>query len=411
MLHCGLLGKTLGHSYSPMIHAQLGDYAYQLYECAPEQLAAFLHSSEWDGLNVTIPYKKAVVPYCDMLSPQAQQIGSVNTLVRLPDGRLYGDNTDDFGFSCLVMSSGIPVSERRVIVLGSGGASATVCAVLRAMGAESVSVISRSSRDNYETLDRHADAQIIVNATPLGMYPHNGEAAVDLHRFPKCEGVFDLIYNPARTALLLQAEELGIPCCGGLRMLVAQAVRSSECFTGIAIDAGRIVEIEQMLCAQLQNIVLIGMPGCGKSTVAAVLAGRLGRPVYETDTLVEQRAGMAIPEIFSRGGERLFRALESEVLAELGKLSGAIISTGGGCITQEANYPLLHQNGQIFWLRRALEKLPVKGRPLSEKNSVHALYAKRKRLYERFADQIIDNDISAEQAAEQIEKIVLAQCF
>lgn len=402
MLKCGLLGEKLGHSYSPMIHAQLADYSYQLFECAPEQLASFLRSTEWDGLNVTIPYKKAVVPYCDELSSQARQLGSVNTLVRLPDGRLYGDNTDYFGFSCLVKDSGIEVAGRSAIVLGNGGASVTVCAVLHAMGAKSVTVISRSGENNYQNLDRHVDAQIVVNTTPLGMYPNNGAAAVDLRRFPKCEGVFDLIYNPARTALLLQAEELGIPCRCGLRMLVAQAVRSCERFTGSEIETSRIDEIERLMCAQLQNIVLIGMPGCGKSTVAAALGKRLHRPVYESDAMVEQRAGMSIPEIFSHSGEDRFRALESEVLSELGRLTGAVISTGGGCITRAENYPLLHQNGQIFWLKRPLDELPVEGRPLSQRYSLQELYAVRAPLYERFADRVIENNTSAEQAAEQI---------
>lgn len=404
MLQCGLLGEKLKHSYSPMIHAQLADYAYRLYERAPEELDLFLRSAEWDGLNVTIPYKKTVVPYCDVLSPQARQLGSVNTLVHLPDGRLYGDNTDYFGFSCLVDSSGIRVAGRRAVVLGSGGASVTVCAVLHAMGAQSVAVISRRGEDNYQNLDRHADAQIIVNTTPLGMYPDNGKAAVDLRRFPKCEGVFDLIYNPARTALLMQAEELGIPCRSGLRMLVAQAARSCERFTGSTVDASRIGEIEQTICAKLQNIVLLGMPGCGKSTVAAALGKRLGRPVYDSDALVAQRAGMTIPEIFSRDGEERFRALESEVLSELGKLSGAVISTGGGCVTRAENYPLLHQNGRIFWLQRALESLPAEGRPLSRKHSPQELYARRERLYERFADRVIDNNGSVEQTAERIEE-------
>ena len=407
MLKCGLLGEKLGHSYSPMIHAQLADYSYQLYERSPEQLTPFLRSTEWDGLNVTIPYKKAVVPYCDELSPQARQLGSVNTLVRLLGGRLYGDNTDYYGFSCLVNDSGIQVAGRSAIVLGNGGASVTVCAVLHAMGAESVTVISRSGEDNYQNLDRHADAQIVVNTTPLGMYPNNGEAAVDLRRFPKCEGVFDLIYNPARTALLLQAEELGIPCRCGLKMLVAQAVRSCERFTGSVIDASQIDEIEHLMRAQLQNIVLIGMPGCGKSTVAAALGKRLHRPVYESDAMVEQRAGMSISEIFARSGEDRFRELESEVLSELGKLTGAVISTGGGCVTRTENYPLLHQNGQIFWLKRPLDELPVEGRPLSQRYSVEELFARREPLYERFADRMIENNRSAEQTAERIEENLL----
>lgn len=404
MLRCGLLGEKLGHSYSPMIHARLADYSYCLYEQTAESLSAFLKSGEWDGLNVTIPYKKTVIPYCDELSPQAHRLGSVNTLVRLPDGKIYGDNTDYFGFADLVKSSSITVAGRRAIVLGSGGAGVTVCAVLRELGAESVTVISRRGEENYYNLERHADAQIIVNTTPLGMFPGNGESAIDLRRFPLCEGVFDLIYNPARTALLLQAEQLGIPCRGGLHMLVAQAARSCEVFTGSTISPARIEEIEKSVCSQLQNVILIGMPGCGKSTVAAELGKRLDRAVYESDVLIEQRTGMTIPELFSRFGEEHFRALESEVLAELGKLSGVVISTGGGCVMRRENYPLLHQNGRIFYLQRSLEHLPIDGRPLLQRFSPQELYERRRLSYEYFADQVIDNNAAAEQAAEQIEK-------
>ena len=235
MLHCGLLGETLGHSYSPMIHHALADYDYRLFEVPKPELDAFLKTGAWDGLNVTIPYKKAVVPYCDALSEAAARLQSVNTLVRRADGTLYGDNTDLFGFLYMVRRSGIDPAGTKALVLGSGGASVTVKVALEQLGA-SVTVISRSGPDNYDNLDRHADAQIIANTTPLGMYPRNGTAAVDLTRFPRCEGVLDIVYNPGLTALLLQAEQLGIPHAGGLSMLVAQAKRSSEQFTGIPID-------------------------------------------------------------------------------------------------------------------------------------------------------------------------------
>lgn len=401
-LRCGLLGQKLEHSYSPAIHGKLALYSYELFERTPEQLGRFLREGEWDGLNVTIPYKKAVVPYCTELSGQARQLGSVNTLVRRADGTIYGDNTDYFGFESTVRRSSIEIAGRKAIVLGSGGASVTVCAVLRALGAESVTVISRRGENNYQNLSRHARARIIVNATPLGMYPNCGEKAVDLRKFPECEGVLDLIYNPARTALLLQAEALHIPHCGGLSMLVAQACRSCERFSGKRIGEEKIDEITAHLRTQMENIVLIGMPGCGKSTVAALLGSALHRPVYETDALVEQRAGMTIPEIFALGGERRFRALETEVLQEVGKRSGAIISTGGGCVTREENYPLLHQNGRIFYLQRALSELTADGRPVSQQRSVQELYAERKAMYERFADETVEETLSSEQKAEEI---------
>ena len=257
MLRCGLLGETLGHSYSPMIHHELGEYDYRLFEVSKEDLDAFLCSDRWDGLNVTIPYKKAVVPYCVELSEAAAKLQSVNTLVRRPDGTLYGDNTDLFGFLYMVRRSSIDPAGKKALVLGSGGASVTVKAALEQLGAD-VTVISRSGPDDYGHLDRHADAQIIANTTPVGMYPHNDAAAVDLRRFPRCEGVLDIVYNPARTALLLQAEELGIPHAGGLSMLVAQAKRSSEQFTGTVIGDEALGRVERTVNHRLPNIIHIG---------------------------------------------------------------------------------------------------------------------------------------------------------
>ena len=392
MLKCGLLGEKLGHSYSPQIHSMLADYEYKLFEKSPEELEAFLKSGEFDGLNVTIPYKKAVIPYCAELSPTAAQIGSVNTIVRRSDGSLYGDNTDAFGFENLIVHNGIEVKGKKALVLGTGGASVTAQAVLKNLGASEVVVISRRGEDNYENIAKHADAEIIANTTPVGMYPNNGKAAVDLTQFPKLSGVLDVVYNPARTALLLQAERLGIPCAGGLYMLVSQAKRSCELFTGKSIPDSEIDRIERVLSHQMQNIVIIGMPGSGKTTVSTMLAEKLGRKIFDTDTIVSENAGITIPEIFAVQGEAGFRRLETEATAEVGKLSGNIISTGGGVVTVAENYELLHQNGVIVWIERDTNKLARDGRPISLSSDLNELYAARLPLYDRFADIKADNN-------------------
>lgn len=402
MLKCGLLGRKLGHSYSPAIHGMLSDYSYELFEREPEQLEDFLLHGDWNGINVTIPYKKSVLPYCRELSSLAKEIGSVNTIVRRPDGSLFGDNTDAYGFESLVKKSGIDVRGKKVLVLGSGGASVTVVAMLKRLGAGSVTVISRSGEDNYDNIQKHADARIIVNTTPLGMYPNNGQAAVDLKTFPDCEGVLDAVYNPARTALLLQAERLGIPCAGGLYMLVAQAKRACEIFTGSSIPDSETVRIEKAMSARMQNIILIGMPSSGKSTIAAALGERLGRPVYEADALIEEEAGMDIPAIFASHGEDYFRQLETQVLRKLGAMSGAIISTGGGSVTREENYAPLHQNGRMIWLLRDTDKLDKTGRPISLRSDLNELYARREPMYARFADLKADNNGSIEDTLAQI---------
>lgn len=392
MLKCGLLGEKLGHSYSPQIHSMLADYEYKLFEKSPEELEVFLKSGEFDGLNVTIPYKKSVMPYCAELSPTAAQIGSVNTIVRRSDGSLYGDNTDAFGFENLIVHNGIEVKGKKALVLGTGGASVTAQAVLKNLGASEVVVISRRGEDNYENIAKHADAEIIANTTPVGMYPNNGKAAVDLAQFPKLSGVLDVVYNPARTALLLQAEKLCIPCAGGLYMLVSQAKRSCELFTGKSIPDSEIDRIERVLSHQMQNIVIIGMPGSGKTAVSTMLAERLGRKIFDTDTIVSEKAGMTIPEIFAAQGEAGFRKLETEATAEVGKLSGNIISTGGGVVTVADNYELLHQNGVIVWIERDTNKLARDGRPISLSSDLNELYAARLPLYERFADIKADNN-------------------
>ena len=401
-MKCGLLGEKLGHSYSPQIHAELADYEYKLYEKAPDEVEDFVRNGDWHGLNVTIPYKKTVIPFCDELSDTARAIGSVNTLLRRPDGTVFGDNTDAFGFETLLDGTvKTALAGKKALVLGTGGASVTVCAVLRARGAVVVP-ISRSGEDNYQNLDRHEDAAILVNATPVGMYPKNGVSPVELDMFPKLEAVLDVVYNPARTALLMQAEARGIPCAGGLVMLVAQAKRSAEIYLGHALPDSELERITALLARGMQNIVLVGMPGSGKSSIGRRLAERLGRPLLEADREIEKEAGLSIPEIFAREGEQGFRRRESAALRELGKRSGTVISTGGGCVTRPENYAPLHQNGTIVWIRRDLDRLAREGRPLSLNADLSAMYAVRKPLYEHFADLTVENTGTPEETVNAI---------
>ena len=397
----GLLGRKLGHSWSPQIHSMLADYEYKLYEVEPEDLDGFLRTTDLAGMNVTIPYKKDVVPYCVSLSHAAERIGSVNTLVRTPEG-WHGDNTDYAGFRHIVKSSGVDIAGRKTLVFGTGGASLSVIAALEDMGAGPIVNVSRTGENNYGNLDRHRDAEVLVNTTPLGMFPDTGSAPVSAADFPACRAVFDVVYNPQRTAFLMEAERLGIPCAGGLGMLVAQAKASAEQFAGHPIPDGKVDEIMSTLSRQMSNIVLIGMPGCGKSTVGRALSRALGRPLLDADRQIERESKMPIPVIFDHEGEAGFRKRETEVLAELGKGSGAVLATGGGCVTRPENYPLLHQNGYIVWLKRDLSKLPSDGRPLSQKNSAQTLYEQRKDKYAAFADLVVDNDGPLDHTISQI---------
>lgn len=405
-MRCGLLGRTLGHSYSPFIHGQLASYSYELFEKEPQEVEAFIRGGQWDGLNVTVPYKQTAYLLCDAVSDTAKKLGNINTLVRRHDGTIYGDNTDAFGFAQMLRISGICVEGKKTLVLGSGGASHTVCAVLEQMGAL-VTVISRRGTNTYDNLHLHRDAQVIVNTTPVGMHPHNGDAPLDLAQFPQCQGVLDVIYNPARTALLLQAEQLGISCYNGLYMLVAQAAKSCEQFTGQSVEEDCVDRIYGLLRSKLENIILVGMPGCGKSTVAKILGELLQRPVLECDRLLVQEAGMSVPEIFDRFGQEGFRQRETAMLAQLGRRWGTVISTGGGCITREENYPLLHQNGRIIWIKRDLSALPTEGRPLSQKTSMEEMYALREPLYRRFSDEVVDNNGDSMQTALAIKELIL----
>lgn len=402
MAQYGLLGRKLGHSFSVPIHLSFGCPQYELMEVEPENLDKFMREKSFSAINVTIPYKQSVIPYCDHLSPEAAEIGSVNTVVNR-GGELFGYNTDIYGFTYMLKSAGIDFAGKKVLILGSGGTSHTAQIAAKHMNAGEIVVISRSGENNYQNLDRHADADIIVNTTPVGMYPDCPAAPLSLKGFPKLSGVVDVIFNPARTGIIMEAEELGIPCVSGLKMLVAQAKEAEEHFFGNSLPDGQIEDIYQLLRAQTQNIVIIGMPGAGKTTVGKILSSISGREIADTDSEIVRRAGMSIPEIFAKYGEEHFRRIETEVLADFGKKSGLIISCGGGVVTRDENYPLLHQNGMIFEIERNINLLPTAGRPLSEgENALENMYRIRRPMYERFRDLSADNNGRVRDCAEKI---------
>ncbi|MBQ9065900.1 MAG: shikimate kinase [Clostridia bacterium] len=397
----GLLGRTLGHSYSPIIHRALGNDTYRLIELEPEEIGPFLDRTEIGGLNVTIPYKLEVLPYCDARSASVEEIGAANTIV-MEDGKRVAHNTDKAGFMEMTRSAGIPVEGMKVLILGNGGASLAVKAGLKEMGAREILALETQG-DYEEELKKNMDADVVVNCTPVGMFPHVLQSLVDLKDFPNCKGVLDVVYNPARTALLLQAEELGLPHAGGLRMLVAQGVKSHDLWFRETTDAAKIGEITHSLQMDAQNIILCGMPGSGKSSVARILGELSGKPVIDLDEEITKAAGKPIPQIFADDGETAFRDLESEQIAKFGAKSGQILSLGGGAVLREQNYLPLHQNGRIYWIRRDLSLLAMNGRPLSkDRDTLKAMEKERKPRYERFADAIIENDGTIRQAAEQI---------
>ena len=399
----GLLGEKLGHSFSPQIHRALAGYDYQLLPTPPEAVEDLFARRAFQGLNVTIPYKQTVMPLCDEIDPRAAAIGAVNTVVNR-GGRLTGYNTDIDGFLHLARRAEVDMVGKKVVILGSGGTSRTARAAAAELGARETVTISRRGADNYQNLSRHADAQVLINTTPVGMYPRCGQAAVSLDSFPALEGVLDVVYNPLRTALILAAEERGLPCSGGLPMLVAQAWRAAELFTGAPIPEGRVEEVLQELAAAQRNVVLVGMPGCGKTTVGRRLAERLGKDFVDLDEEIVQSAGLSIPDIFAREGEMGFRARESALVRDFGARTGLVISTGGGVVTRPENRAPLRQNGVIFHLLRNPASLPTEGRPLSQATAPEELWRRRKPLYAAFADRAIDNNGPLEEALEQIEK-------
>ena len=399
----GLLGEKLGHSFSPQIHALLGDYEYRLFEKQKNELDDFFKNRNWDGINVTIPYKKAVITYLDRLSPSAEKIGSVNTIVAEKDGSLTGYNTDYDGFSYLIDVSGISAENKKCLVLGSGGASLTVIAVLKDKKAREIVNISRSGENNYENIDRHFDADIIVNTTPVGMYPNNLKSPLSLDGFKNLSGVLDIVYNPQKTKLILDAEKRNIKALSGLSMLVAQAKRAAELFLNTKIPDSKNDDIYHKLSLEMKNIILIGMPGSGKTTVGKRIAEALNRDFIDTDEMIVKNVGKPIPDIFANGGEKLFRKYEHEAVLA-GKLSGKVISTGGGVVVNDDNFDALKQNGTIIFLNRSTSYLPTDGRPLSQSNDLNEMLEKRLPLYRKFCDIEADGNDTIENVANNILK-------
>lgn len=391
MAEYGLLGRKLSHSYSPEIHNRLWGGDYVLIEKEPIELADFFSKRNFSGINVTIPYKKTVIEYLDELSDTAKEIGAVNTVLRRDDGSLFGDNTDAYGFEYMIKCAAFDVVGKKCIILGSGGASDTLEFVLSRLGAGKISKISRSGEDNYGNISKHFDAEIIVNATPVGMFPNNMETLITLENFTHCSAVLDIVYNPSLTKLLLDAKRLGIPYVNGLSMLVAQALYSASLWGLCAKDEKLIESVVSSLEKKMKNIALIGMPGCGKSSVGRKLAKYLGRQFVDCDKEIEKITGKSIPAIFADGGEAEFRRIENKVLSEMSKSSGAVIATGGGVVVRDENYELLKQNSTVVFIDRRIADLSTVGRPLSQSRPIEDIAAERLPKYRLWSDFEIES--------------------
>lgn len=410
----GLIGEKLSHSYSKIIHELFGSYAYELKEIGQPDLRDFLLSRDFCGINVTIPYKQAVIPYLDEIDPKAERIGAVNTIVNR-DGKLTGYNTDYFGLRSLVKRNGYVFRDKKVIILGSGGTSKTAFSVAEDLGASPLIVSRNPSGANavsYEEAYRlHADADHIINTTPLGMYPDMDNAPADLKNFHNLQSVTDVIYNPLRTKLTLQAKELGIPAVNGLLMLILQAVEACRLFTGMTVKEERIEEIFQTLKSEKENIVLTGMPGCGKSTVGKLLAKRLQMDFVDTDAEIVKKAGKSIPEIFADEGETAFRDLESAVTKEVSGRNRTVIATGGGLILRNENVTSLKNYGKLVFLDRKIETIRATAdRPLSDdRTKLLKLYEERLPKYMASADLMVSVADSPKQTADRIMELLERQ--
>ncbi len=397
-LKCGLLGETLKHSYSKMLHGIFSDYEYELYEVTRDEAERKIKSREFSGLNVTIPYKELAFSLCDEVDEFARDAGSVNTIT-YREGKILGANTDVFGFISMVKSANISFCDKNVVILGSGGTSKTAFLAARKMGAKSITVVSRSGEVNYNNIYERKDTEIIVNTTPVGMYPKNGVSPVDISQFPKLTGVVDVIYNPEKTSLLFDAEKLGIPHVGGLYMLAAQGFRASTLFLGKELPESLIRDAVKRVGEESGNIILIGMPGSGKSSVGKILAEKMHREFVDTDEVIRERYG-APSDIIKTRGENEFRRIETEIISEVCREKSLVIATGGGVVEREENFRPIRQNGRVYLISRDLSLLDKTGRPLS--TDVEALFERRREKYESFSDVKIENDTTPEIAAEKI---------
>lgn len=408
----GVLGRVLGHSYTPTIYRELAGMDYRRFEVEPEDLGAFLSGDAWEGVNVTIPYKQAVLPHLAELTDTARRMGNVNTITRLADGRLRGDNTDYAGFRALVGELGVDVAGKRALILGHGGAGSTCALVLQDLGA-TVTFCGRAQREDdadalvYDDLPtRGAAFDLLVNATPVGMFPACPACPVDLDDLPALAGVIDIVYNPARTSLIMAAERRGIPCMGGLTMLVAQAAAAVGVYTGAAPSDARVRDLTRRLFATEQNVALIGMPGAGKTHVGRELAGLLGRAHVDIDAELERELDMGCAAFIEAHGEAAFREAESRVLARVGAQSNQVISCGGGVVTRAGNYGLLHQNSLIARIVRPLAELSSRGRPITARDGIERLAAAREPLYEAWADLSVSSTESARHTAAELRRLL-----
>ena len=405
----GCIGEVLKHSFSKQIHNRLADYDYTLKELKPQEVDAFMTSRDFRAINVTIPYKETVIPYLSHMDEEAALIGAVNTVVNR-DGKLYGYNTDFFGMCRLAERAGIEFLQKKVLILGTGGTSKTAYAVAKSLGAKEIVKASMHGKEgavSYEEVyASHCDAEIIINTTPVGMFPNIFGKLLELNRFSKLCGVLDAVYNPLKTPLILEAKALGIAAEGGLFMLVAQAVRASEIFLDAKYDEDTCERIFKRIAADNKNIVLTGMPASGKSTVGALLAKKLNRRFIDTDSLIEERAAKSIPQIFAEEGEAAFRDIESQVIAEVSEVGGVIISTGGGAVLRESNISALRENGRLYFIDRPLNELiPTYDRPLSStKEAIEKRYSERYSIYLATADKRIAVNGTPDLVAENIIK-------
>lgn len=406
----GLIGEKLGHSFSKIIHEQLADYTYDLIPVPREELDRFLKEKDFAALNVTIPYKETVIPYLDEIDPSAKAIGAVNTIVNR-SGRLCGYNTDFYGFRYLLEYNGISVHGKKALVLGNGGAAKAVVAVLRALGAKEIFIVYYKNAPKTisyeECYEKHSDAEILINATPVGMFPNTEESPIDLRRFSCLESVVDVIYNPLRTQLMLDAEGLGIKSIGGLEMLVAQAKYAVEIFLDKQLPAGSIEKITSSLLRERRNLVIIGMSGAGKTTLGGLSAKRLGKISVDTDEKIVEKIQIPIPAYFEAYGEAAFRERETEILREYSTQNGLVISTGGGIIKNPENIRLLKKNGLIIWLKRPVALLDSgKGRPLApDPEATARLYRERLPLYTAAAETVVENDSTIETGLERLIQV------
>ena len=400
----GLAGKNLSHSFSEFIHKEFNLYEYKLYNLSEDEFDKILKLKKFKGLNITIPYKKDVIEYCDVLDDTVKKIGSANTVVA-KDNCLKAYNTDYYGLKYALARGNVSLKNKKVIILGSGGTSLTAQALVEDSGAKDIIVVSRSSdkKINYDNIYDYNYADVIINTTPIGMYPNNLDVLIDIGKFKNLSAVVDVIYNPLNSKLLMKSKEHGIPIVSGLPMLVAQAKASAEIFSGQKISDSYIDKIIKKLCFKISNIVLIGMPGCGKTILSEILSKKLLKEFIDTDEKIQEYFGEKVSEIFKNHGEKMFRKLESTIIEKYGKESNLILSTGGGAVIDKENYYSLKQNSRIYWIKRDLNKLETKNRPLSKNlDQLKKLYEERKPMYKRFSDKIIYNNDTIDNAVQNI---------